>query len=74
MPSGDRAEAGPTVEHLLRFLDERTGYHVEGAVLRSYGLVIEEILAGRSEVAFLHPDRRRSVVPNSSWAMSCRPR
>ncbi len=53
VPSGDRAEAGPTVEHLLRFLEQRTGYHVEGAVLRSYGLVIEEILAGRSEVAFL---------------------
>ncbi|MFV1958637.1 MAG: PhnD/SsuA/transferrin family substrate-binding protein, partial [Planctomycetota bacterium] len=49
----DQAQKAPTVEHLLRFLRDRTGYRIEGRTLRSYGLVVEEIASGQCEVAFL---------------------
>lgn len=53
VPSTDQAQSGPSVERLVTFVRDRTGYRVEGAILRSYGLVIEEIASGQSEVAFL---------------------
>ena len=53
VPSSDSAQAAPTVERLLDFLEKRTGYYVEGATLRSYGMVVEEIVSGQCEIAFL---------------------
>jgi phosphonate transport system substrate-binding protein len=53
VPSSDQTQSGPTLERLLEFLRDRTGYAVEGATLRSYGAVIEELLSGRCDIAFL---------------------
>ncbi len=53
VPSSDQAQSGPSIERIVSFLRDRTGYHVEGATMGSYGLVIEEIASGRCEVAFL---------------------
>jgi phosphate/phosphite/phosphonate ABC transporter binding protein len=53
VPSADVAQAGPAIEGLLRFLRERAGLRVEGATLRSYGLVVQEIVQGKCDVAFL---------------------
>jgi len=53
VPSSDVGQNAPTVRRLVDFLERRTGYVVEGATLQSYGLVIEELLRGRCDVAFL---------------------
>ncbi len=53
VPSSDQAQSGPTIVRLLDFLERRTGYHLQGSTLRSYGLVVEEIVSGQCEIAFL---------------------
>lgn len=53
VPSGDKEQAGATIDGMLAFLRARTGYAIEGAILRSYGLVVQEIVQGQCEVAFL---------------------
>jgi len=53
VPAGDRGQAEATVEHLLGWLRRRTGLALEGAVLRSYGLVVQELVQGRCDLAFL---------------------
>jgi phosphonate transport system substrate-binding protein len=52
VPSGDH-NAGAALDKLLEFLRQRTGYAIHGAILTSYGHVVEEIRAGLCEVAFL---------------------
>lgn len=53
VPSSDTAQSGPAIDELLAFLRRRTGYAIEGAILRSYALVVEEIAQGRCDIAFL---------------------
>jgi phosphonate transport system substrate-binding protein len=53
VPSSDVGQGTPAVERLVEFLERRTGYAVEGRTLTSYGLVVQEIVEGRSDVAFL---------------------
>lgn len=53
VPAADRADAEASIGELLRFLGERTGYAIEGAVLLSYALVVEELIEGTCDVAFL---------------------
>jgi phosphonate transport system substrate-binding protein len=53
VPSGDQTNSPAALERLLEFLRRRTGYVVDGAILKSYGHVVEEIRAGLCEVAFL---------------------
>ena len=53
VPSSDVAQDDPTVKRLLAFLARRTGYAIEGATLHSYGLVVQEIVQGKCDVAFL---------------------
>ena len=53
VPSGDKEQAGTTIEDMIAFLRRRTGYAIDGAILRSYGLVVQEIVQGQCEVAFL---------------------
>ena len=53
VPSSDQASATVGIDSMLAFLRERTGYTIEGAILRSYGLVVQEIAQGQAEVAFL---------------------
>lgn len=53
VPSSDTAQSGPAIDALLAFLRQRTGYAIEGAILRSYALVVEEIAQGRCDIAFL---------------------
>lgn len=53
VPSNDEATALAAIDDLLEFLRARTGYVVEGAILRSYGLVVEEIVRGQADIAFL---------------------
>jgi len=53
VPSSDSSQSGPAIANLLTFLRQRTGYAVKGEVLRSYGLVIQELIEGRCDVAFL---------------------
>jgi phosphonate transport system substrate-binding protein len=52
VPSGDH-RAGAEIDRMLDFVRERTGYAVEGAILKSYAHVVEEIRVGLCEVAFL---------------------
>lgn len=53
VPSSDQASATVGIDEMLTFLRRRTGYAIEGAILRSYGLVVQEIVQGQAEVAFL---------------------
>lgn len=53
VPSSDTSQSGPAIDELLAFLRRRTGYAIEGAILRSYALVVEEIAQGRCDIAFL---------------------
>ncbi len=53
VPSADQARTLATTERLSRWLASRTGYEVESRVLGSYGLVIEELIQGRCDIAFL---------------------
>jgi phosphonate transport system substrate-binding protein len=53
IPSGDQAIGNPTVDRLVEFLRRRTGYAIESAMLRSYGLVVQEIVEGGCDIAFL---------------------
>lgn len=53
VPSGDNLNSGGAVEGMLQFLRQRTGYAVEAKILRSYGLVVTEIVHGMCDVAFL---------------------
>lgn len=53
VPSGDRQQADAALDHLMAWLRHRTGLQLEGAILRSYGLVVQEIAQGQCEVAFL---------------------
>jgi phosphate/phosphite/phosphonate ABC transporter binding protein len=53
VPSSDQSHAGPAIEALVEFLRRRTGYAVEGKMLRDYSLVVQEIVEGRCDVAFL---------------------
>ncbi len=53
VPSGDAAQAAVAIDNLLDFLRRRTGYAIEGATLRSYGLVVTSIVEGDCDVAFL---------------------
>ncbi|MHC5009811.1 MAG: phosphate/phosphite/phosphonate ABC transporter substrate-binding protein [Planctomycetota bacterium] len=53
VPSSDVSQTGPTIRELVAFLERRTGYRIEGATLQSYGLVVQELVQGRCEVAFL---------------------
>ncbi|MCB9901930.1 MAG: PhnD/SsuA/transferrin family substrate-binding protein [Planctomycetes bacterium] len=53
VPSAEQTEALATIERLVSWLQERTGYAIEGRILNSYGLVIEELVQGRCDVAFL---------------------
>jgi phosphonate transport system substrate-binding protein len=53
VPSGDQAQARTAIDGLVEWLRERTGYAVEGATLRNYGLVVTQIATGECEVAFL---------------------
>lgn len=53
VPSSDVGKSAAVVDQLLDYLERRTGYYVEGATLRSYGMVVEEMVQGISDVAFL---------------------
>ncbi len=53
VPAGDKAQAGATIDGMIAFLRKRTGYSIEGTVLRSYGLVVQEIVQSQCEIAFL---------------------
>ncbi|MDJ0973278.1 MAG: PhnD/SsuA/transferrin family substrate-binding protein [Planctomycetota bacterium] len=53
VPSGDAGQAMVAIDGMLDFLRKRTGYVVEGAILRHYGLVVQEIVYGQCDVAFL---------------------
>lgn len=53
VPAGDKQQAGATIDGMIAFLRRRTGYVIEGAILRNYGLVVQEIVQGQCEVAFL---------------------
>jgi ABC-type phosphate/phosphonate transport system substrate-binding protein len=53
VPGGDKQQAGAAIDDMVRFLRARTGYAIEGAILRNYGLVVQEIVQGQCEVAFL---------------------
>jgi phosphonate transport system substrate-binding protein len=53
VPSSEQAHAGPAIEALVAFLERRTGYAITGAMLRDYSLVVQEIVEGRCDVAFL---------------------
>lgn len=53
VPSGDQQASEAAIDGLLSFVRRRTGYAIEGAILKSYGLVVQEIIEGRCEVAFL---------------------
>ena len=53
VPSADQSLATIGIDNLLAFVRARTGYAVQGAILRSYGLVVQEIVQGQADVAFL---------------------
>ena len=53
VPSGDKAQSSVAIDAMLDWLERYTGYHIHGAVLNSYGLVISELQLGRADVAFL---------------------
>lgn len=53
VPSGDHSASASAIDGMLAFLRRRTGYAVEGAILSSYGLVVQELVEGRCDVAFL---------------------
>lgn len=53
VPSTDTAQGEAAVGPLLTFLRQRTGYRIEGSILRSYGLVVSTIVEGQCDVAFL---------------------
>lgn len=53
VPSSDAAQAEAAIAGMLDFLRRRTGYVIEGAILRSYGLVVTAITEGDCDVAFL---------------------
>ena len=53
VPSSDAAQGEAAIKPLIAFLKERTGYAIEGAILRSYGLVVQAIIEGQCDVAFL---------------------
>ena len=53
VPSAERTEALATIDSLLNWLRKRTGYAIEGEILQSYGLVVQELVEGQCDVAFL---------------------
>lgn len=53
VPSSDAAQGEAAIKPLIAFLEQRTGYSIEGAILRSYGLVVTSIVEGQCDVAFL---------------------
>ncbi len=53
VPSGDNTGSGAAVDDMLEFLRRRTGFALEAAIARSYGLVVQEIVEGQCELAFL---------------------
>ena len=53
VPSSDAAQGEAAIKPLLAFLEQRTGYTIRGAILRSYGLVVTSIVEGQCDVAFL---------------------
>lgn len=53
VPSADVAQSAPTVKRLVDFLERRTGRVVEGRTLHDYGLVIQELIQRKCDVAFL---------------------
>ena len=53
VPGGDKQQARAAIDGMVAFLRRRTGYAIEGAILRNYGLVVQEIVQGQCEVAFL---------------------
>ncbi len=53
VPSADAGAASVAIDGLVTFLRRRTAYTIDARILRSYGLVVEEFAAGKSEVAFM---------------------
>jgi phosphonate transport system substrate-binding protein len=53
VPSADAGAASVAIEGLVSFLRKRTAFAIDARILRSYGLVVEELAAGNSEVAFM---------------------
>ena len=53
VPSSDQAQSESTIDNMLAFLRKRTGYSMEGAILPNYGLVVESLVQGRTDIAFL---------------------
>lgn len=53
VPSSDAAQGEAAIKPLIAFLEQRTGYAIKGAILRSYGLVVTSIVEGQCDVAFL---------------------
>jgi phosphonate transport system substrate-binding protein len=66
VPSGDQSRSGAAVDGLVAFLERRTGYAVNGKILPSYGLVVEELVQGRCDVAFL----TTASYARAHWATS----
>lgn len=53
VPTSDQAQNDAAMDGVLEFLRARTGYAIEGTILPSYGLVIESLIQGRTDIAFL---------------------
>ena len=53
VPSTDVAQSAPTVRRLVDFLERRTGRVIEGRTLHDYGLVIQELVQRKCDIAFL---------------------
>lgn len=53
VPAAERTEAVAAVDRLVAWLTARTGFAIEGRILQSYGLVVEELIQGSCDVAFL---------------------
>ena len=53
LASADNTEQRSTIDQMLPWIEARTGYAIDGALLGSYGLVIQELLEGQCDIAFL---------------------
>ncbi len=53
IPPSDAGKAGGAIDKMMAWLRLRTGYNIEGAILKNYGLVIEQIVVGECDIAFL---------------------
>lgn len=53
VPSADTAQSAPTVKRLVDFLERRTGRVIEGKTLHDYGLVIQQLIQRKCDIAFL---------------------